>query len=106
MERVTSKHSLPNRVYCPVCGEILIQVPHSKQDAVLAQAHGALASSKVVCGCGVEGIINLRRTKPEGYHLYSMTFWIMPKSVQQAGTLSRTELRDWLRRFDLREVKT
>jgi len=91
-----SEYSLPNRVHCPVCGEPLTLVPHSKQNAAQAQAHGALAISNVKCGCGVGGIFTLRRTESEGYLTYSIHFWIRPKPVQQAGTLSRTEPRDWL----------
>lgn len=89
---------LPVKVHCPVCGELLILMPHKGHDALMAQLqYGAQASSKIVCGCGVEGVISLRVTK-EGLHIYSMGFWILPRVIQRAGTLSGAESKDWLKR--------
>jgi len=99
MEKAQRKYMLPNKVICPVCGESLLFLPLKSEDALTAQLSGALASTKVSCGCGVEGVFVLRKTKAEGYHLYSMTFWILPKMAEQKGTLTSEELRQWLKKM-------
>jgi len=85
-------------VLCPVCGESLLFLPLKGEDALTAQLSGALASTKISCGCGVEGVFVLRKTRGEGYHLYSMTFWILPKTAEQKGTLTSEELKQWLKK--------
>jgi len=92
------KLNLPNKVHCPVCGEPLLFLPLKGEDVLTAQISGALASTKISCGCGVEGVFVLRKTKGEGYLLYSMTFWILPKTAEQKGTLTNEELRRWLKK--------
>lgn len=82
--------------HCPVCGEPLLFLP-IKGDELLAAPMNALASTKVSCGCGVQGVFVLRKTG-EGYHLYSMTFWILPSTMEKRGTLSTEELRQWLKK--------
>jgi len=88
---------LPSKAYCPVCGEPLLFVP-LKGDELLSAPMDALASTKASCGCGVEGVFVLRKTKVEGYHLYSMTFWILPKVAEKGKTLTTAELREWLKK--------
>ena len=88
---------LPSNVKCPVCGEPLLLLPLKGND-LLAAPIGALASTKVSCGCGVEGVFVLRKTRGEGYHLYSMTFWILPKAAEKGKTLTTAELREWLKK--------
>jgi len=70
-----------------------------KGGELLSAPMDALASTKVSCGCGVEGVFVLRKTKGEGYNLYSMTFWILPKTAEQKGTLTSEELRQWLKKM-------
>jgi len=69
-----------------------------KGDELLSAPLDALASTKVSCGCGVEGIFVLRKTRVEGYHLYSMTFWILPKAAEKGKTLTSAELREWVKK--------
>ena len=88
---------LPSEVHCPVCAEPLLLLPLKGEDLLTAPMD-ALASTKVSCGCGVEGVFVLRKTRGEGYHLYSMTFWILPKAAEQKGTLTTEELRQWLKK--------
>ena len=99
METALRKYNLPSKVHCPVCGESLLFLPLKSEDALTGQLSGALASTKISCGCGVEGVFVLRKTKGEGYRLYSMTFWILPKTAEQKGTLSSEELRRWLKKM-------
>jgi len=87
---------LPSKVHCPVCAEPLLLIP-LKGDELLSAPMNALASTKISCGCGVEGVFVLKKTR-EGYHLYSMTFWILPKAVEKGKTLSMAELREWLKK--------
>jgi len=99
METALRKHNLPSKVYCPVCGESLLFLPLKSEDALTAQLSGALASTKISCGCGVEGVFVLRKTKVEGYNLYSLTFWILPSRMEKRGTLTSEELRQWLKKM-------
>ena len=97
LERIRGNWRLPSKVYCPVCAEPLLLLPLKGEDLLIAPMD-ALASTKVSCGCGVEGVLVLRKTKGEGYRLYSMTFWILPKAAEKDKTLSMAELREWLKK--------
>jgi hypothetical protein len=97
MEKALGKVRLPDKVICPVCGEPLIFVPYSPEELKIVQSQRVLASSKVKCGCGLEGVFNLRKTG-EGYYIYSLSFWLLPKAVEKAGTLTLKEALSWLKR--------
>lgn len=93
----TGQSRLPQTVHCPVCGEIMLNINLKPDEMTGAIASGALAARKLSCGCGTQGVLALRKTPGEGLYLYSLTFWIMPKTAEKQGTLSNEELKRWLK---------
>ena len=89
------KSRLPTKIFCPVCGEVMLNLTLKPDEMAGAIASGALAAKKLSCMCGVQGVFALRRT-PDGLHLYSLTFWILPKTAEKQGTLTTEELKRWL----------
>jgi hypothetical protein len=67
------KSHLPDRVYCPVCGEAMVNLNLKPDEMAGAIASGALAAKRLMCTCGVQAVFALRKT-PDGLHLYSLTF--------------------------------
>lgn len=89
-----SIQKLPDKVYCPVCGEKMKFLFMSPQDIQGARASGALQAAKLQSSCGTSAVLTLRVT-PQGLHLYSLTFWIMPKTQAKNDTLSPSEIGKW-----------
>ena len=85
---------LPTKVYCPVCGEKMIFLSLTPQEAQGARASGALQAAKLQSNCGTMAVLTLRIT-PQGLNLYSMTFWIVPRAQMQNNVLSPSEIGKW-----------
>jgi len=94
LSKEESIRTLPKRIYCPVCSEKMLFGSLKVDEAQGAVASGALSAAKLSCGCGVNGVLTLRKT-PDGLHLYSLTFWILPAITRKNAVLSGKEIRAW-----------
>jgi hypothetical protein len=90
------KRHLPKQVYCPVCGQIIMNITLKPDEWLGALASGALAARKVQCSCGLNGVFVLRKSGE--LPIYSLTFWIVPKVAEKQGILTEEELKRWLER--------
>ena len=85
--------TLPKVIYCPVCGEKMVFLSLTPQEAQGARASGAVQAAKLQSACGTTAVLALRIH--QGLHIYSLTFWIVPKTQITNDVLSKKEQSTW-----------
>jgi len=96
-KKVVNVPQIPSTVYCPVCGEKVKPSELTRGELValgvtLIDARSRYA--KFSCTCGTGGTFAVRVT-PEGYVMYSMSFYIYPGRTEKANVV---DVREWLRK--------